>query len=272
MVLGEILRLHQMPSPSSGTAGAVKLKETMNPPVSAQAARHGLIFLYAGLAQFQPKVQQLGDDALRVLCLFLYELLGEAFHRHILIRQPYFQLIDAAWILQSGQFLRPLECLLRKSLIYTHRLFHQQPVHPHAPVIDLLIQCIVRPFLLRQRILLQHLSDGTLGLHILRIVLLVHRPFFRRVAGTVAHAPAVGFGGLAGNGKIADKILAFFHFLFRCAQYDGNVRQSSGQRQGSRHDHRTAPLMRIQPMVEVLGQTYPFELGIVLSYNLSATE
>ena len=170
---------------------------------------------------------------------------------YVLICQPCLQLIHAAGVLQTCQFLCPLIGCLRKYRIDRNGVFDELLIHTHTPVVDLLIQCVQFPFLFWQGILFQRLSDGALGFHVLRIILPVHRPFFRCVGRQIARSAAIGFGGLAGNGEVADEVFAFLHLLLRRAQGDGGVRQASGQRQVRRHDHGTAPLMRIQPVPQV---------------------
>ena len=64
-------------------------------------------------------------------------------------------------VLQPCQFLRPLERLLTKSQIDRHRVFHQQPVHPHTPVVDALIQCVQRPLVFGQRVVACYLLFHT---------------------------------------------------------------------------------------------------------------
>ena len=235
----------------------------MYAPISAHAARHGFVLFDTCFAQFQPQVQQFSNNPVRLRRLFLHDLPGEALHGHVLIRQPYFQLIDAAGVLQPRHFLCPLTGCLRKYRIDRDGVFDELLIHAHAPVVDLLIQRVQLPLLLGQGILFQRFSNGALGFHVLGIVLPVHRPLFRRVGRQIARPAAVGFGGLAGDGEITDEVFAFLHLLLRCAQGDGGVRQSSRQRQVRRHDHGTAPLMRIQPVTQIARKAYALELCVV---------
>ena len=56
----------------------------MHAPISAHAAGHGFVLFDAGFAQFQPQVQQFRYNTIRLRCLFLHDLPGEAVHGHIL--------------------------------------------------------------------------------------------------------------------------------------------------------------------------------------------
>ena len=90
-------------------------------PAQEEDFPNGLILFDAGFAQFQPQVQQFRHNAVRLRCLFLHDLPGEALHGNVLIRQPCLQLIDAPGIFQPRQFLCPLIGCLRKYRI--HRYF-----------------------------------------------------------------------------------------------------------------------------------------------------
>ena len=257
------MRLHEPPRPSAGAIGPVELQKAMYAPIPTHAARHSLIFFDAGFAQFQPQIQQFCHNTVRLRSLFLHDLLGEALHGHVLIRQPCLQLIHATGVFQRRQFLCPLIGCLRKYRIDRDGVFHELLIHTHASVVDLLIQRIQFPFLFWQGILFQRLPNGALGFHVLGVILPVHRPLVRCVGGQIARPAAVGFGRLAGDGEITDEIFAFFHFLFCCAQGDGCVRQSSGQRQVRRHDHGATPLTWIQPVPQIARKAHALELRVV---------
>ena len=173
VVLGEILDLNQSASPSERARGAAELQEAVNTTVPAYRARHGFVLLYAGLAQFKSEVQKLRHDTVRLRSLFLYNLLGEGFHGHVLVCQPCFQLIDASGILQSGQLLCLLIGCFRKHFIDSNGVFDELLIHSHTPVVDLLIQSVQLPLMIRQRPRFQRLANGALGLYVLRIVLLI---------------------------------------------------------------------------------------------------
>ena len=262
MILREVLCLHEPSCPSACAVRPVELQKTMYAPVFAHAARHGLVLFDAGFAQFQPQIQQFSNNSVRLRRLFLHDLPGETLHGHILIRQPRLQLVHTAGVFQPCQFLGPLTGCLRKYRIDRDGVFHELLIHAHTSVVDLLIQRVQLPLLLGQGILFQRFSNGALGFHVLNVILLIYRPLFRRVGRQVSRSAAIGFGGLAGDGEVADEVFAFLHLLRR-AQGDGGVRQSSRQRQVRRHDHGAAPLMRIQPVTKIARQAYALKLGVV---------
>ena len=213
MVLREVLHVQNAGGESSGTAGSIKLHHTVNPSVAAYAAVHGFVLFDAGFAQFQPQVQQFRYNALRLRCLFLHELFRKALHRRILIGEPCLQLHYAAGVFQPRQFLCTLIGCLGKCRIDRDGVFDELVIHLHAAIVDLLIQCVQFPFLFRERVLFQLLSNGALRFDVLRIVLLVNRPFVGRVDGQIARAPAVRLGRLTGHGEIADEVFALVHLL-----------------------------------------------------------
>ena len=267
MVLGKVLRQHQPPCPAEGAGRASELQKAMHPPVPADAPRHGFVFLHAGPGQFQPQFQQLLHDAVRASGRILHHPLCQRFHGDLLIRQPRLELPDASGVFQPRQRLGPLERSLRKRLIDRHRVFHQQPIHPHAPVVDALIQRVQRPFVFRERMPEQRMADRALGFHVLRVVGFVGRPLLRRVPRQVARASAVGLGRLAGHGKVADEVLAFLHLFFRNVQSHRDVRQFSRQRPVPRHDHGAAPLRRIEPVSQMLGEAHPLKGRVVRNFQ-----
>ena len=263
VVLGKVLGLHETARPAKGTRRAPELQQAMDPPVLADASCHGFVLLYAGPGQFQPQLQQLFHDPLRLGGFLLHDALGQALHGHIHIGEPCLELAHAAGIFQPGQRLRPLERLLRKRLIDRHRLFHQQPVHPHASVVDPLIQRIQFPLVLRKRMPEQRMVECALSLHVLSVIGFVGRPLLRRVLRQVARASAVGSGGLTGYGKVADQVFAFLHLFLRHVQSHRGLRQFARQRPVPRHDHRAAPLRWIEPAAKMLGKTHPLKRGVV---------
>ena len=142
MILGYVLQLHQAAGPSECARCAAKLQHPMYPSVPANRSCHRLVLLDGCLAQFQPQFQQFLHDAIRLSSFLLHDALGQALHGHVHIGQPRLELAYAAGVFQPCQLLCPLERLPAKSQIDRHRLFDQQPIHPHAPVIDPLVECV----------------------------------------------------------------------------------------------------------------------------------
>ena len=54
-----------------------------------------------------------------------------------------FQLRDAIWVFQPGQFFQPGGEIIFRDLINSERLIHRRPVNPDAPIIDFLIQMVL---------------------------------------------------------------------------------------------------------------------------------
>ena len=105
--------------------------------------------------------------------------------------------------------------------------------------------------------------NSTLCLHVLGVILFVDRPLIRRMLREIPCSTIICFRSPARHRKEADQVLAFFHLLLRRSQSHSSVSQAGRHGQVSGHHRRTSPLMRIEPMAEVLGQAHALELCVV---------
>ena len=96
---------------------------------------------------------------------------------------------------------------------------------PDATVVNLLIDVVFLPDLIRDREFSQPLLDAHLGLHVAQVVALEGVPFVRCVEGAVPGALAIGLRRRTGLAEEFDQLLAFGQFLLFQPQHGTDTLQ-----------------------------------------------
>ena len=134
----------------------------------------------------------------------------------------------------------------------------QQPgVQSHTPVIDALIQLPGGKLRRGPGPAGQAVPDVGLYVHVPHVVLAEPLPLVGGVLGVV---PGAVLGGLA---EVADQLRPLGELLLFQPQGSPHLGQRTGQPQGGRLDHRTAPLLWGHRPGKVPGQTGALEGGVV---------
>ena len=87
------------------------------------------------------------------------------------------------------------------------------PIHAYPPVIDFLVEVILIPDKLRDRILGQPVLYCEFHFNIALVIGLEGFPFLPVMLRQVSCSAAVGLGGFARHTEIADEVFSLFHFL-----------------------------------------------------------
>ena len=136
-------------------------------------------------------------------------------------------------------------------------LIQQTGVQPHTPVIDALIQLPGGKLRRGPGPAGQAVPDVSFHVHVPHVVLTEPLPLVRGVLGVV---PGAVLGWLA---EVADQLRPLGELLFFQTQGGPHLGQCTGQPQGGRLDHRTAPLLRGHRPDKVPGQTGALKGGVV---------
>ena len=136
--------------------------------------------------------------------------------------------------------------------IHINSRTNQFHVQPDATVVDLLIDVVFLPDLIRDREFSQPLLDAHLGLHVAQVVALEGVPFVRRMEGAIPGALAVCLRGSAGLAEEFDQLLAFGQFLLFQPQHGTDTLQGERQAHCGSPDHRAAPALRVQEAGHIL--------------------
>ena len=181
--------------------------------VCADRILHRLVFPDRAFCELQPQGKYLcevfpcGMDHISDL------FLSKAVDFHSLFCKIVLHLYDRAWIFQSGLFFHSDDQPGFGELVDPQSLLYHFPVDHDAPVIDLLVEMILVPYKVRDRVVLQALLYLQFYLHVPLIIFLKQRPFFRRMFGKVPGSAAVALGRSAGAAEVSDQVLPFFEFL-----------------------------------------------------------
>ena len=130
--------------------------------------------------------------------------------------------------------------------IHINSRTNQFHVQPDATVVDLLIDVVFLPDLIRDREFSQPLLDAHLGLHVAQVVALEGVPFVRCVEGVVPGALAIGLRRRTGLAEEFDQLLALGQLLLFQPQHGTDAFQGERQAHCGSPDHRAAPAFRVQ--------------------------
>ena len=174
---------------------------------------HCLVFLYAALCKLQPELQYLGQFRRSCLYHFRHIFLSEGLGFDSLFRQESFQLRYGVWILKVCQLLHLRGQICIRDLIHLDCLLYKLTIDHNAAIVDHLVEMILIPDKVRNRVVLQPLLYLHFDFHIALIILLEQFPLLRRELGKIPGPSSIGFGRLAGVTEIPDQVLAFFELL-----------------------------------------------------------
>jgi len=105
VILRKVLQLYQPASPSTGTIGSIELEHTVSSAVFADSILHGLIFLHGGFGKLQAECKRLFDISVGLRDHVLHIFFTERFCFNSIIREPFFHLHYAVWIIDTGKVL-----------------------------------------------------------------------------------------------------------------------------------------------------------------------
>ena len=253
-------------------ACAVELKASPHAPVGAHRVLHGLILLHRGFRQLLTQHKHRFQRFRRGFEQLDHLLLAQRIGFQPVICQPAFHLLDGVGIVQHGQLLQFSSQLLPGLFIHGDGVFHQRPVQRDAPVVDLLIEVILLPHLVRHRVIPQALLNAHLCFHIAQVVGFEGGPPVRSVCREMTRAI------LGRNTEILDQILALGQLLLVQPQRRSGILQGQRQAEIGRPDHRAVPARRVKVghagvlrngvvlvvqgvavAAQPLGQAYPFK-------------
>ena len=264
---GEVLDLHQPPSPAPRAVGPIELEQPTDPLVRAHSGLYGVILLGGGLAQLLADFKHTGHLG-AVAVLF-----QQADHRVLaqvpqllpgFLLEPFGELGHAVGVVEAGQAHGLRHEVLAHGVPQVESPGHHLHVHGHATGIDDEV---------RFPLLLHPVRDGVggqppvnfhFGDHILAVVLLEKLPLGGVMLGQVAGAATVGLGGGAGRTEITDEGLAGVQLALVLQQPQGPPSGLQARRIAAvkAMEHGAPPLVRRQPSQE-FGQTAPLKGGVV---------
>lgn len=152
VVLGEILQLYQASGPSSGPVRTIELEHPPGPAVMADRILHGLVFFYGRLGEPEAEAECVPDTA---VCLGDQTgdiFFPEGFRLHTINGQPLFHLYHAVGVVQSGELFHGSSQGGPGSGIEGDRIFRHVHIQGDAPVVDLLVEMVFIPYLVRHRV------------------------------------------------------------------------------------------------------------------------
>ena len=231
--------MYVAPGPAA-CARAVKLEAPAHPPVRADGIFHRLILFHGAFRQLLPQYEHRLERLRRGL-----EQFGDLFFaQRVCLKaiggKPVLHLLHGIGVVQHGQFLQPGGQFFPRTLVNADRTAHQRPVHADAPVVDLLVEMVLRPHLLGHGVFSQPFLNGHLGFHVAQVIGPEGRPLLR---GGRGHAPRCI---LARHTEIPDEFPAFGELLLVQPQRRAHILEGQRQAEVGRPDHRTVPARRVQ--------------------------
>ena len=199
------------------------MKASAYTPIGADRRFHSLILFDGALRQLLPEHEHRPQWFRGGLEQFAYLLFIERFCFQSVIGKPVLHLLHGVRVFQHGQLLQLGGQLLAGLRIDGDGIAHQRHVNSDAPVVNLLVEVILLPHLVRHRKVAQTFLYSQLSFYIAQVVGFEGRPFFR---GIRRHVPCAI---LARNTEILDEVFAFRELLLIQPQRKTRILQ--GQRQ-----------------------------------------
>ena len=193
--------MYVAPGPAA-CARAVKLEAPAHPPVRADGIFHRLILFHGAFRQLLPQYEHRLERLRRGLEQFGDLFFAQRVRLKAIGGKPVLHLLHGIGVVQHGQFLQPGGQFFPRTLVNADRAAHQRPVHADAPVVDLLVEMVLRPHLLGHGVFSQPFLNGHLGFHVAQVIGPEGRPLLR---GGRGHAPR---SILARHTEIPDELLA----------------------------------------------------------------